>query len=166
MSPDGEAFSSRPKEGWTDTRTDEIVGANTGLQSSLIDFVKGFEGFNSSAYDDHGQTSIGYGTVAADGVTSISEEEAERELKRELTTHQNHVQDYAKLKGYNFTKNELNALTSFSYNIGSIYQLTANGTRTKAQIKKKMLEYVNASGQPLEGLKKRRAKEAELFGRG
>ena len=166
MSPDGETFSSRPKEGWTDTRTDEIVGANNGLQSSLIDLVKSFEGFNGSAYDDHGQTSIGYGTVAADGVTSISEDEAERELKRELTTHQTHVHDYAKLKGYKFTKNELNALTSFSYNIGSIYQLTANGTRTKAQIKKKMLEYVNASGQPVEGLKKRRAKEAELFGRG
>ena len=167
MSPDGKSFSSRPKDGWTDTRTDKVVGDSTGVQfSSLIDLVKGFEGFNENAYDDHGQTSIGYGTVAAEGTTSISEEAAELELKRELTTHQTHVQDYAKLKGYKFTKNELNALTSFSYNIGSIYQLTANGTRTKAQIKKKMLEYVNASGQPVEGLKKRRAKEAELFGRG
>ena len=166
MSPDGESFSSRPKEGWTDTRTDKVVGENNGLQESLIDLVKGFEGFNESAYDDHGQTSIGYGTVAGDGVTSISEAEAEAALKKELTTHQTHVHDYAKLKGYKFTKNELNALTSFSYNIGSIYQLTANGTRTKAQIKKKMLEYVNASGQPVDGLKKRRAKEAELFGRG
>lgn len=166
MSPDGKSFSSRPKEGWTDTRTDEIVGANTGLDSTLVDLVKGFEGFKENAYDDYGQTSIGYGTVAGSGVTSITEDEAEAELKKELAVHQKHVHEYTKQKGYKFSKNELNALTSFAYNIGSINQLTANGTRSKAEIKKKMLEYVNADGKPLKGLKERRAKEAEMFGRG
>ena len=53
----------------------------------------------------------------------------------------------------------------FGYNlgVGSIDQVTANGTRTKVEIASKMLLYYNAGGKRLEGLVKRRQKEHDLF---
>lgn len=52
---------------------------------------------------------------------------------------------------------------SFAYNIGSIDQLTAKGTRSLEEISKKMLLYNKAAGKQLPGLVKRRKAEQELF---
>lgn len=64
---------------------------------------------------------------------------------------------------YNFTQNEFDALVSFAYNIGSIDQLTAKGTRSKSLIAKKILLYNKASGKVLKGLVRRREDEQRLF---
>jgi hypothetical protein len=64
---------------------------------------------------------------------------------------------------YHWNQNELDALVSFAYNIGSIDQLTANGTRNRAQIAKKMLEYNKAGGKIYAGLTRRRKAERALF---
>lgn len=64
---------------------------------------------------------------------------------------------------YNFTQNEFDALVSFAYNVGNIDQLTAKGTRTRKEIADAMLLYIKSGGNVLNGLRKRRNKERELF---
>ena len=64
---------------------------------------------------------------------------------------------------YHFTDNEYSALVSFAFNIGNINQLTANGKRSREEIKKSWLRYNKAGGKVLDGLKKRRAEELQLF---
>lgn len=64
---------------------------------------------------------------------------------------------------YKWNQNEIDALVSFAYNIGSIDALTANGTRSRATIAAKMLQYNKAGGKVLNGLTRRRKAERELF---
>jgi GH24 family phage-related lysozyme (muramidase) len=169
MSPDGNRFSSRPTNGWTDTRDDSIVGEEKesavvgGFDGDLINMVKQFEGFNEQAYGDYSQMSIGYGTKATQGETSITEQEAEQRLVSELKSHEDRVVKIAKKYGYKFTKNQISALTSFDYNTGSIAMLTANGTRSIDEISNMLLAYNKAGGEVLGGLVKRRQKEQDLF---
>jgi len=175
MSPDGNRFSSRPTKGWTDTRDDSVVGEkkaeeqvnadDMAIGDFLMQGVKQYENFYPKPYDDYKQISIGYGSKARDGETSITEQEAEVRLREDLSDKRKHVVNYAKKHGYKFNKNQLDALTSFAFNIGSINQVTANGTRSPDQIAKYMLEYVNAGGSPSKGLKNRRLSEIEWFNR-
>jgi len=165
MSPDG-VYSSTRKKGWTDTRDGSIVGEKKEkpvLTTELSSFVKKLEGFNEQAYDDYKQTSIGYGTRARKGETTISEAEAEARLADELKDSRAHVMEINKKYGYDFTENQIIALTSFAYNIGSLNELTKNGNRTKAKISEMMLAYNKAGGETLEGLKNRRKAEQDLF---
>lgn len=134
--------------------------------TNLTDFVKNFEGFSPKAFGDYKQMSIGYGTRARKGETTISREEAERRLSDELGKARRHVEAVNKKYGYNFQPNELDALTSFAYNIGNINQLTDDGKRDRQQIATKMLEYNRAGGKVLKGLVKRRQAEQELFTKG
>lgn len=66
-------------------------------------------------------------------------------------------------KKYKWNVNQYCALLSFAYNIGSLDGLTANGTRSNAQIAKKIMEYCNYQGKPIDGLVARRKDEQELF---
>lgn len=68
-----------------------------------------------------------------------------------------------KYSRYEWNQNEFDGLVSFAYNIGSIDQLTANGTRTKEQIANKILAYNKAGGKVLAGLTRRRQEERTLF---
>ena len=128
-----------------------------------IDLIKEFEGCRLTAYrDEVGVWTIGYGITNADksitGTTiksglKISQATAEKWLEESLN------QKYLPLvmkydTRYNWTQNEIDALTSFAYNIGSIDQLT---------IAAKMLEYVKAGGVTYNGLIRRRKAERELF---
>lgn len=92
----------------------------------------------------------------------ISKETAEKWLSKALT------KKYLPLvlkydKQYDFNQNEIDALVSFAYNIGSIKQLTANGTRSRATIASKMLQYNKAGGRVYNGLTRRRKAERALF---
>ena len=64
---------------------------------------------------------------------------------------------------YKWNQNEIDALVSFAYNIGNIDMLTANGTRSRATIAAKMLQYNKAGGKVLNGLTRRRKAERKLF---
>jgi GH24 family phage-related lysozyme (muramidase) len=136
------------------------------MAKNLTDFVKHFEGYNPKTYDDFKQMSIGYGTRARKGETSISKEEAESRLADELGKARSHVENLNEKYGYNFSPNQLDALTSFSYNVGSLNQLTENGKRDKATIARKILEYNKAGGKVLKGLVNRRKAEHNLFTQG
>lgn len=128
-----------------------------------IYLIKKYEGCVLTAYKcPAGVYTIGYGHT--EGVypgQKITREEAESFLKKDLKRFEDHVNAYN--KKYNFNQNQFDALVSFAYNIGSIDQLTQNGTRSKYQIADMMLEYIKAGGTILPGLINRRREERQLF---
>ena len=128
-----------------------------------IDFVKQFEGCRLTAYKcPAGIWTIGYGhTAGVKAGQSITQEQAEAYLRKDLMKYEKNVAKYD--KEYVWTQNQFDALVSFAYNIGNIDQLTANGTRNKDDIAEKMLLYNKAGGKVLAGLSKRRYAEQQLF---
>nr|DAQ96602.1 MAG TPA: Lysozyme [Caudoviricetes sp.] len=142
------------------------------ISKNCLDLVKKFEGCPLTAdRDEVGVWTIGYGITNSDkSITrttikrglKISKETAEKWLEESLN------KKYLPLvlkydKQYNWNQNELDALVSFCYNIGSIKQLTANGTRSRATIAAKLLEYNKAGGKVYRGLTRRRKAEQKLF---
>lgn len=130
--------------------------------------IKSFESCRLTAYKDAtGTLTIGWGhTGSIDGIPiydglTISQQKADELFDMDLERFENHVNGYH--DKYNFTGNEFSALVSFAYNVGSITQLTAKGTRTKTQIANAMLKYVYSKGVKLKGLVNRRTKERNLF---
>lgn len=143
-----------------------VTQEDVALPKDLTNFVKHFEGFSPKAFGDYKQTSIGYGTRARKGETTISKEEAEKRLNEELGVARREVEQINRKANYGFTPNELDALTSFAYNVGNVSQLTAGGKRSKEEIAQKILEYNKAGGKVLPGLVKRRQAEYNLFVKG
>lgn len=142
------------------------------ISKTGIDLIKEFEGCHLTAYrDEVGVWTIGYGITNADksitGTTikqglKISQSTAEKWLEESLNRkYLPLVMKYDTRYGWN--QNEIDALTSFAYNIGSIDQLTANGSRSRETIAKKMLEYNKAGGTVYRGLTRRREAERKLF---
>ena len=128
-----------------------------------INLIKKFEGCRLTAYKcPAGVWTIGYGHTA--GVRpgdKISALQAEEMLKNDLVSYEKKVDKYA--NKYEWNQNEFDALVSFAYNIGSIDQLTANGTRDRKTIAEKFVLYNKAGGKVLSGLTKRRMEEKALF---
>ena len=137
--------------------------------------VKELEGYKPNAYPDYKQYSIGYGSKATGPNEVIDQAEAERRLRSELQAAFEHVTRVQRQGNYNWNDSQIAALMSFTYNIGNINQLTANGKRDDETIAAKMLLYRNVTKKspdgkpikvPLPGLVKRRQKEADLFASG
>lgn len=142
------------------------------VSNAGINLIKEFEGCHLTAYQDEvGVWTIGYGITNSDrsitGTTikrgiKISQATAEKWLEESL--NQKYLPKVMKYDTrYNWDQNEIDALTSFAYNIGSIDQLTANGSRSRDTIAKKMLEYNKAGGTVYRGLTRRREAERKLF---
>lgn len=130
--------------------------------------IKSFESCRLTAYKDAtGTWTIGWGhTGTVDGKPivsgmTITQEKADSLFDSDLVRFENIVNSYN--SKYHFTSNEFSALVSFAYNVGSIKQLSANGTRSKKAIADAMLKYVYSKGVKLNGLVRRRQKERELF---
>lgn len=133
---------------------------------NCINLIKKFEGCRLDAYKcPAGVWTIGYGhTSGVKQGQKISQNQADVLLAQDLVKYETQVMKYnAK---YNWSQNEFDALVSFAFNIGSINQLVANGTRDKKTIAAKMLEYNKAAGKVLTGLTRRRKEENELFLKG
>ena len=93
---------------------------------------------------------------------TISQETVDKWLK--ATLNKKYAPLVNKYDGrYKWTQNEFDALISFAYNIGSIEQLTANGTRSRQTIANKLPEYGRAIGKRIKGNVRRRKAERELF---
>ena len=122
------------------------------------DLIKLFEGLRLRAYRDP----VGVPTGVRMG-DEITKEQAEELLDLDMVPIIKKLETYD--SKYHWNENEFNALLSFGFNLGagSINQVTASGTRTKAEIASKMLLYNIAGGKRLEGLVKRRQKEHDLF---
>ena len=137
-----------------------------------LDLIKKWEGCRLTAYEDSvGVWTIGWGTTNSDiAITNtnireglkITQEEADDWLEISVNTkYAPRVEKYNHI--YKFNQNQFDALVSFCYNIGSIYQLTDNGNRSIKEIASHMTAYVNAGGKRLQGLVRRREEELELF---
>jgi GH24 family phage-related lysozyme (muramidase) len=142
------------------------------ISKNCLDLVKKFEGCPLTAdRDEVGVWTIGYGITNAD--RSITGKSIHKGMKISKATAEKWLEEslnkkYLPLvlkydKQYNWNQNELDALVSFCYNIGSIKQLTANGTRSRATIAAKLLEYNKAGGKVYRGLTRRRKAEQKLF---
>lgn len=142
------------------------------ISDKCLNIVKEFEGCRLTAYrDEVGVWTIGYGITNSDfKITKkiirkgmkISKATAEKWLEESLNKkYLPLVLEYD--KQYNWNQNELDALVSFCYNIGSIKQLTADGTRSKTVVASKMLQYNKAGGRVYNGLTRRRKAERALF---
>lgn len=133
-----------------------------------INLIKECEGFRDTAYqpagEDHSKYpmyTIGYGHYGVSAGTKWTKEQAEAQLVKDLQKYEKLVDKYMSI--YHWNENQYSALVSFCYNIGNIDQLTANGTRSNAQIAEKMLLYVKSGSNTLPGLVKRRQAERALF---
>lgn len=136
------------------------------ISENCINLIKEFEGYKLKPYKLPGEQyyTVGYGHYGADVNPNkkYTKKEVEALLETDLIKFETGVLRYDKL--YHFNINELDALVSFAYNVGSIDGLTAKGSRTRADIAYMMRKYNKGSdGKVLEGLVKRRERERELF---
>lgn len=136
------------------------------ISENGLNLIISFEGFcpkATKAVKTEKYYTIGYGHYGkdVDENQSITKEQALKLLKKDMKRFETKVMKYNDC--YNFTQNEFDSLVSFAYNVGNIDQLTAKGTRTKKEIADAMLLYIKSGGNVLEGLRKRRIRERELF---
>lgn len=130
---------------------------------TTVEKIADFEGCVLTAYKDSvGILTIGYGHTynVYEGQT-ITKEKAIELLYGDIENFERIVTSYDFI--YHWTQNEFDALVSFTYNIGSLDQLTQDGTRTKSEIAANMLKYVYGGGVVLDGLVLRRRWEHDLF---
>lgn len=128
-----------------------------------INLIKSFEGLRLTAYQCEADVwTIGYGHTKGvyQGMT-CTEEQATQWLIEDVAFAENQVMIYNLT--YDWNQNEFDALVSFAFNIGNISQLTANGTRSRAEIAEAFPKYVNAGGVVSPGLVRRRQAELALF---
>lgn len=141
------------------------------LSDKGLSLIKSFEGLRLSAYKcvpTEKHYTIGYGHYGADVKPDmvITQKKAEQLLKKDCARSVTHVNSYVRKYrkiGVVINQNQFDALVSFAYNVGSIDQLTAKGTRSLENIATKMLLYNRSGGKVLAGLTKRREKEHDLF---
>jgi len=136
--------------------------------SNLVEFIIELEDFSPTAYDDFKQTSIGYGTKATSKDQTITEPEARKLMEKDLDAARKTVLKLKETAGYDWNKNQVDALTSFTYNLGAgnLRKLTENGTRGDEEIADMLPEYKYAGGKISDGLIKRREAELKLFNEG
>lgn len=138
------------------------------ISENGINLIKRFEGCRLKSYRcPAGVLTIGYGHTGSDVSNGmvISQEKAENMLKTDLIVHCNNVSKLVKVP---LTQNQFDALVSFEFNVGygalstsTLLRLLNQGKYTEAS--KQFERWVYAGGKPLEGLKKRRLAEKELF---
>ena len=137
-------------------------------RQKYLDKIKEFEGFRAHAYKcPAGIWTIGFGRtgsgVTSSSVTSRAAEEAW--FNKYVEGLEKEVSVYMEEHGYVIVDYQLQALTSFIYNLGygSLMKLTNNGKRSIIEISKKIPEYNKGGGKVLAGLVRRRAWEKDLF---
>lgn len=140
-------------------------------REKYLNKIKEFEGFRAHAYKcPAGVWTIGYGRtsgVTSSSVTSRAAEEAwfQNYVDNLMKEVSQRMTDY----GYDLTEYQLQALTSFAYNLGmgnknkGLIQLVKSGERSIKEISEKIPEYNQGGGRVLAGLVRRRAWEKDLF---
>lgn len=148
---------------------------DTFVSDKLIDFVKSWEGFYPNKYYDCvGVLTQGYGLTGSEIENlpdRITEKEASDLLKKVINDK------YAKIvkndldsKGIKLSQNEFDSLVSFAYNCGTsgllgstLYKNVVAGVRDSNTITANFQAWSNGGGNRIEGLYRRRTKEAAMF---
>lgn len=147
------------------TATDYTSDCST----DLVEAVARYESFRAKAYWDEKQYSVGYGLKTDNPNEIITEPEAKNRLSARLSNDRAYVATYGRSKGYSWNDCQIDALTSFCYNLGTgvLSQVTNNGTRTNPEIAEAMLQYngtiSNGVKTVLDGLVSRRQSESGWF---
>ena len=134
---------------------------------SLIQKLKAFEGLRLEAYRDAaGVPTIGYGhTRGVRMGDRLTEYWADQLLRKDVGQVAYEVMQL----GVVHTQGQLDALTSFAFNLGigrlirSTLLKTIRNGGSMHQIRKEFMRWVYADGKRLKGLEKRRKWEAERF---
>lgn len=130
----------------------------------LYGAIKGFEGFNPRAYGDYKQHSVGYGTRATSPNEVITQEEADRRLRDEVSRARTIVDKFAP----NLDPGTRAALTSLTFNAGDDWTRAGLGDAIRSgnmgDARSRFLQYTKAGGQDLPGLVNRRQAEAAWIG--
>ncbi len=144
------------------------------LSDKGYDLIKKFEGYSDRPYlCAAGKPTISYGlTYYPNGKkvtmkdSKITKEEGDEMFYKIVS---NFAADVLKLVKTNITVNQLNALTSFAYNVGvanfqkSTLLKLVNINPNDAMIAKEFLKWNKANGKVLNGLTNRRIAESALY---
>ena len=144
------------------------------VSNECIDFIKSWEGFSATPYlDEVNVLTLGYGMTGEEiqGVSEVTEEEATSMLKDWINNkYAPVIKSDLESKGISLAQNEFDALVSMSYNVGTggllgstLYKNVISGIRDSAMITSNFQAWSKAGGQRLEGLYRRRTKEAAMF---
>ena len=140
-------------------------------RQKYLDKIKEFEDFRAHAYKcPAGVWTIGYGRTSGVTSSSVTNRAAEEAwFNKYVEGLEKEISIYMEEHGYAIVEYQLQALTSFIYNLGygKLMTLTENGKRPIVEISKKIPEYcyakVNGKKVKLAGLERRRAWEKDLF---
>lgn len=151
------------------------------LSQKGLELIKHFEGLRLTAYlDAVGVPTIGYGhtkTVKKADVLAkkrISEQEAERLLKSDVTQFERGVNRLTIELGIPITQCQFDALVSFAFNVGlgnlskstllkKLYVMSQNDQSSIYAVGDEFLRWNRAGGKVLPGLVRRRGEERLLF---
>lgn len=148
---------------------------NSIVSDNCINFVKSWEGFYADKYYDCvGVLTQGYGLTGdeiANLPNTISEETASSLLKEVINSkYATVIKVDLDSKGVTLKQNEFDALVSFSYNCGTgalfgstLYKNVVSGIRDFGKITANFQVWSNGGGKRIEGLYRRRTKEAAMF---
>lgn len=127
-----------------------------------IELIKKFEGLSLKAYKcPAGVWTIGFGhTANVKEGQIITKIQAESYLKHDIKLYELYVINNVP---YKLTQGQFDALVSFTFNCGLKNLKTLIKKRTLSQIGNAILLYNKSGGKVLEGLKRRRQAEKELF---
>jgi len=145
------------------------IAINHDAKQIAMKAIKVFEGCRLEAYKcSAGVWTIGYGHIQGvkEGM-KITQEQAETYFESDIMQYLSPVQ---KEVGQICNANQIAALTSFAFNLGNaaLKGSTLLSTIKKTPnnftaIRKEFMRWVYADGKVIDGLKKRRVKEADLY---
>lgn len=157
------------KVGYSKTSSTDTVNPTSDYYIRLREFIAKEEGFKSEAYPDGKYFSIGYGFNGPQykkGDT-MTKEEADEELDRQLQTREAKYKKHFGSKWDNLTDNQRIALMSYGYNTGDMNIITGNvnkylnsGDMTKLR---DSLSINTVNGRYNKELDDRRKRERKLF---
>lgn len=144
------------------------------VSDKCIDFIKSWEGFYAEPYIDCvGVKTCGYGMTGKEieGITHLTEKQASDMLKDLVNNkYADVIQKDLSSKGITLKQNEFDALVSFAYNCGvqgllgsTLYKNVCSGVRNYDTILSNFTAWSNGGGRRIEGLYRRRTKEANMF---
>ncbi|NFO03104.1 cell wall-binding protein [Clostridium botulinum] len=147
---------------------------NTLVSDKCINFIKSWEGFFSKPYYDVvGVLTLGYGMTGDEikGLSSVTESQATEMLKDLVNNkYAKAIKDDLDSKKITLKQNEFDALVSFAYNCGTggllgstLYKNVCAGIRDTNTITSNFQAWSNGGGKRIEGLYRRRTKEAAMF---
>lgn len=135
--------------------------------NNCINLVKKYEGLYLYTYKCASDIlTIGYGHTKDVKINqTCTKEQAEKWLIKDLDESYKYVVYYANMYNFKFNQNQIDSLTSFTFNCGcGNLRKLLQSSKTVTDVGNKLLNYnKNAYGTVLSGLVKRRNEENKLF---